>query len=183
MGIDVTQSAIDAQRALASVYRIAGRIPEAPTGAESTEDYVRRGLDTTRRLLDTEPFKQLAAHNEKLRDVSVVWANTNFQSPRTPWGNCKAAFKQITDAATDAFYSPVGPIRSPTENDRSGRPVTKFFGNPESVWAPFKQKVRRVAAWSSKKDNEFQPAFEVAREMELERATALGFRAMAAGGK
>ena len=43
-----------------------------------------------------------------------------------------------------------GTVREVIEIDRAGRRISRFYGDPEAVWAPFKQVPRRVTGWNTK---------------------------------
>ncbi len=46
-----------------------------------------------------------------------------------------------------------GTLMERTETDRTNRRITKFFGDPEACWGPFKQPVRIVTGWQTKFTN------------------------------
>lgn len=43
-----------------------------------------------------------------------------------------------------------GQIVESITTDRSGRPISKFYGDPALVWAPFKHPGRKIKGWNSK---------------------------------
>ena len=42
-----------------------------------------------------------------------------------------------------------GPLREVVETDRSGRKISRFFGDPEDTWSPFKMESRDVTGWKT----------------------------------
>lgn len=62
-----------------------------------------------------------------------------------------------TQVYADAWQAAIRPanveggmLREVTENDRTGRKITRFYGDPEACWGPFKQPARHVTGWNTK---------------------------------
>jgi hypothetical protein len=67
-----------------------------------------------------------------------VWAGVNIA--RQPARALDAISRAVIDHSVARFKQPVGPLREVTETcPRTGRVTTRFFGDPEECWAPFKQ--------------------------------------------
>lgn len=43
-----------------------------------------------------------------------------------------------------------GMLREVTDTDRTGRKITRFYGDPEACWSHFKQPARHVTGWNTK---------------------------------
>lgn len=50
-------------------------------------------------------------------------------------------------AARDPGTVPAGTLREIVETDPTGRRITRFIGDPEACWGPFKSPSRIVTAW------------------------------------
>jgi hypothetical protein len=53
-------------------------------------------------------------------------------------------------AATSPSTVEAGTLRSVTETDYTGRRITRFYGDPEACWGPFKRQARLVSGWQTK---------------------------------
>lgn len=73
----------------------------------------------------------------KLGDDALAVAETKIYADA--WG-----------AATRPVNIEGGTLREVTENDRTGRKITRFYGDPEACWGPFKQPARHVTGWNTK---------------------------------
>lgn len=64
------------------------------------------------------------------------------------------AENKIYADAWDAAIRPAsvegGVLREVTETDRTGRKITRFYGDTDVCWAPFKQVPRLVTGWTTK---------------------------------
>jgi hypothetical protein len=57
---------------------------------------------------------------------------------------------RMIDGTIVEFKKPIGPLREAIEIDRSGRRISKFYGDPENVWGRFAGPVRRyISAWDT----------------------------------
>jgi hypothetical protein len=57
---------------------------------------------------------------------------------------------RMIDGTIVEFKKPIGPLREAIEIDRSGRRISKFYGDNEYVWGPFKGPTQRfISAWDT----------------------------------
>ncbi len=65
-------------------------------------------------------------------------------------GALHIAEQTIFEEAVATARRPTGPLRATQDPpDRSGRSITRFFGNPEDCWSPFKQPPKYVTRFNT----------------------------------
>jgi hypothetical protein len=77
-----------------------------------------------------------------------VWAGVNIG--RQPSSALDSIERAILHDRVKAFRAPTGPLREVTEAcPRTGRVVTRFYGDPENAWSAFKCAARRVSGFTN----------------------------------
>lgn len=97
------------------------------TNGESFPDYVRRLAGK---------YKQ---HSATWKDTDLSKVDANILGVIS-----KQIYADALQAAAAPSSVPVGMLREVVENDRTGRRISKFIGDPEATWGPFKQPLRGV---------------------------------------
>lgn len=88
----------------------------------------------------------------KVKHHSAAWKDVDL----SPMADEALAVveRQVYSDAMNAALRPTsvegGMLRQVVETDATGRRITKFFGDPEACWGPFKQPTRRIASWNTK---------------------------------
>jgi hypothetical protein len=83
----------------------------------------------------------------KLKRYSSAWSKADLYSIRDGATLAVAADQIFADAYAAASAPPSvgsGVLRAVEETDRTGRKITRFFGDPEATWGMFKQQPRRM---------------------------------------
>jgi hypothetical protein len=87
-----------------------------------------------------------------LQPHSAAWRNTEIPANEQV---LKVAETQVyADAAAEARAPsnvPAGTLVERIEKDITGRRITRFFGDPEACWGPFKIPAKCVTGWSGAK--------------------------------
>jgi hypothetical protein len=114
---------------LAAVFKFNGTVPPEPKCGEGPEPYRARALSYAQNLLP----RGHAWSSMPLRHVPLDVAERFLVADRV------AEFKR-----------PVGKLRVVTEQcPRTGRVTTKFYGDPEHTWGPFKGVAQRITGFTS----------------------------------
>jgi hypothetical protein len=128
-GAAISPRVFQLQKAFNELLNLYGHAADQPRPGETDERYMRRALQSTKRY-------------------SEVWSGVDFD--RVPSATLPSAFRHIVSDGVELFKRPVGPLREVVTSDAAGRRITRFYGDPECTWAPFKGETRRfVTAWDT----------------------------------
>jgi hypothetical protein len=117
---------------VAEVFKLHGTVPPEPRFNEGPVPYRARALSAAQTLLPR----------------NHVWSGVNIA--RQPERALDSIERALVHDRVAAFKAPTGPLREMTETcPRTGRATTKFFGDPEECWKPFKGVRQRVVGWTS----------------------------------
>ena len=86
----------------------------------------------------------------KFKQHSEQWKNVELSKLGDETALSVAETTIYADAlncAHDPANVPAGTLREVTETDFSGRKITRFFGDPEATWAPFKSPSQLVVGF------------------------------------
>jgi hypothetical protein len=119
-------AAVELQSAADTAYRTIGQRAPFRVHGEGLDDFGRRLLRPLQHHSDTWKDKDLAKVDSSILPIVApqIFAATVAYGCRTGAGT--------------------GPLRERVESDRTGPRITRFDGDPEYTWAPFKQPVRGV---------------------------------------
>jgi hypothetical protein len=117
------ESVHEIRNRVAPVFHINGTEVPSPQFGEEPERYHHRVLSCAQGLLPPDH----------------VWSGIPLA--RQPLATVERA---LVHDRIEAFKAPVGPLRSLTERDRTGREIIHWYGSPEECWKPFKQEPRRA---------------------------------------
>jgi hypothetical protein len=132
-GADVSQRAFALQRGFNELFQLYGHSCDAPRSGETDEQYMRRGLNSAKRF-------------------SPTWAQVDFNSSGVTREALPVAYDQVVTGGIATFKrsgAGTGPLREVVERDPSGRPIHRFYGDPEACWGPIKAKPQYVTGWST----------------------------------
>jgi hypothetical protein len=122
------ETAFSLKSRYAEVFKLSGTVPPEPLCNEGAEPYRARALSYAQLLLPKEH----------------PW--TNIPLRHAPLDVAEHA---LIDERSAELKRPVGPLRAVTDTDRTGRAITKFYGDPEHTWAPFKGPHQRLVGINS----------------------------------
>jgi hypothetical protein len=116
-----------AQARADACFKLQGLQAPPPVPHETLGDYRRRLVSNMQHYLpDDSPWKKARVESQ-------------------PDGNLPVYERHIFDTAVAEFTKPAGPMRKVTSlNDENGQRITRFYGDPENCWGPFKAQARLV---------------------------------------
>jgi hypothetical protein len=130
-GAEISGRAHELHARAGELFNLYGQAADAPRANESDIGYTRRILKSASRY-------------------SAQWSGVDFD--KLPTSALPVAVKQVIDGGLETFKRSgpgCGPLRETVEVDRTGRKVSRFFGDPQHCWAAFKQIPRYVTGWNT----------------------------------
>lgn len=108
-----------------------------------------RACDAYRHVLNAEPPRRMSDESltayrvrllEPIKPSSKTWRSIDRASllAAAPSGALSVAETQIYADAVQSIQQTKHGLREVSEPDQSGRPISKFYGDPELVWGPHK---------------------------------------------
>ena len=115
------------QNRVGELFRLHGTVAPQPQFGEDARRYQHRVLSCAQSLLPPDnAWAQVPLHKQPALALDAIE-------------------RHIVSDRVSAFKAPVGSLREVNETcPRTGRIVTKFYGDPEDCWGKYKAVTRRV---------------------------------------
>ena len=123
----MSESVFDIQKRIGEVFKLHNQPTPSPQFDERPEEYRQRLLVVSQHLLPK----------------NHVWSGVDIR--RQPERALDSVERALVHDRVQAFKSNTGPLRELSETcPRTGRVVTKFYGDTRHTWEPFTQQPRRA---------------------------------------